>query len=370
MIFNEHLISCTNKIGLPIIKKILESEVRIMKPRTKSLFILIFIIFKPLYSTSYVSYSGSGGRLGDNLVALMHAAYAAYTNDVELIYTPFDYFEQLALSHKLRHVDHIMQDYRPTVKRFNPGEHLIINPNSDILYVVPYFPEGDWERIHCDCFKFECDWNNKGFLTYIRNLITPLNPQPAPNLDPAQLNIAVHIRRGGGVDSPLYSKFARIRTYSDVGYPLKFPPLRYYIGQLQKIFTSFASRSIHVHIFSDEQNPQELIDRIKTQVTYRDVTFSCRTTHNSPHLNVLEDLFAMPHYDILIRGTSNYAITADKLNDYLVVICPLIFEWHGDTLYIPQQKLRLNTSHPKYAWIADTIEQFTPQFTETEIVAW
>lgn len=323
-----------------------------MKKLSNKLYFLLWLLI-PLSCSgkSYVSYSGSGGRLGDCLVAFLHAAQVSYWHNLELVYNHFNYFDQLALSRIYRPLNEIHK-LRPKIKTFAPHESLNISKEDNVLYIIPYFPAGDYDRIHCNCFKFDCDWNNKEFLNIIRSAIKPHIAFPAPTLEENKINVAVHIRRGGGADAPLYNRVPPPGAYADTGYPMKFPPVKYYSDQLKKIIQLCAPASIHVHLFTDDTDPGSLIARIKAELTYDAIDFTCRTHGNYHNRNVLEDLFTMPHFDILLRGDSNYAVVAEKLADYLLVISPVDYKWQDEILIITKQKIRLNSAHKKYQRLA------------------
>ena len=126
---------------------------------------------------------------------------------------------------------------------------------------------------------------------------------------------------------------------------------------------------LYVHIFTSDTDPVALMNEIKNQIIHSSITFGCRTEGNHFHKNVLEDLFAMTAFDVLIRPDSNFSIVADKLNDYLCVISPWECEWNGNMLNITQQKLRLNIAHPKYEWILKESHQFNTMFHQIEKVS-
>lgn len=343
---------------------------------SKTILVCALLFSVEAQGKSYVTYSGSGGRLGDNLVAFLHAAYVAYVYDLQLLYTHFNYFDQLALS-KMFAKQSDLKNTALKVKHFAPHEKLSISQDNNIVYVIPYFPAGDYDRNHCNCFKFDCDWNNKEFLTFIRSAVRPLSAFAAPTLEDYKIHIALHIRRGGGADAPLYNRMPSSESaesltkkrvpppgaYADTGYPMKFPPVAYYIQQLKKIIQMCAPSPIHVHLFTDDTDPGSLVARIKSELNYN-VEFTWRTSGNYHNRNVLEDLFTMPHFDILLRSDSNYAVVAEKLKDYLLVVSPVDYVWQGEKLVITKQKIRINSGHKKYrritrddSWLAQNFAQ-------------
>lgn len=310
-----------------------------------SYWVLLLLLISTLDAKSGITFSASGGRLGDNLVAYLHAKYIAYTYNLEFLLVPHAYFNELELYTNERNFSEASHHYS-VHKSVSPHQPVIIDPNSNILYVIPYFP--DWEYgQNGNQFMLSFDWNDAGFLKEIRRQIKPKVMLDLPKLDNSKINIAVHMRRGGGVDQPLISRL--YRQPADISYPLKFPPIRYYIEQLNKICASCTNIPVYVYIFTDEQDPTSLMNELKSHIKYDDIIFECRARGNAHDLNFIYDMFAMTKFDILIRPDSNFSVVVDKLHDFLCVIHPYDFRWDHQKLFITQQKLRINSAHNKYS---------------------
>ena len=68
-----------------------------------SLAIYIFTFFGATkIFTSTITYELSGGRLGDNLVAYIHAKWISYKHDIPLEYKPFEHSNELVLCQQER----------------------------------------------------------------------------------------------------------------------------------------------------------------------------------------------------------------------------------------------------------------------------
>lgn len=79
---------------------------------------------------------------------------------------------------------------------------------------------------------------------------------------------------------------------------------------------------LYVFLFTDDCNPQRLVDKYKKLVGNSNIEFACRTERTDYFYNVLEDFFSMMYFDILIRPDSNFSIMAEKLGFHSVIISP------------------------------------------------
>jgi hypothetical protein len=274
---------------------------------------------------SYVTYDLSGGRFGDNLLAFMHAKWFSYRYKLPLLYKPFPYSDQLQLSlNEKPYRDEVLNKVSQTMILEN-SIHPKIKNDTSMLYVIPFFSECLSEVAICrDMVYLPIDWENEEFRRLVKQAIKPIANLPSLNLPQDKMTVAVHIRMGGGYDTA--------NTPAD--YPYKFPSLEYFIQQLKFLTHLFPGQSLYVHIFTDDQNPQKLLDFIKEQVDAPQIEYHCRDTGNNHFSNIIEDFFAMTQFDCLIRGESNFAVAADKITDYKVVIYPVQSIWDGHRNFV------------------------------------
>ncbi|MCI5052055.1 MAG: hypothetical protein MRY21_02830 [Simkaniaceae bacterium] len=187
------------------------------------------------------------------------------------------------------------------------------------------------------------------FLHHFRNSIHPIQKPKRMELPKGRISVAVHIRKGGGIDNPLKSEqiyhlpplpsseLSRIRRpfeEADLGEPLKFPPEQYYIDQIYRISEYFNHAPLYVHIFTDEKETQALLSRIKGALRLENVTWGIRDRGNGPKRHILDDLYAMTQFDCLIRSASNFSQIAQLLKDYSVVIYPIDWGWFQDRFLV------------------------------------
>jgi hypothetical protein len=145
------------------------------------------------------------------------------------------------------------------------------------------------------------------------------------------ITVALHIRQGGGFDAPLGTGCfvnGHWRIPSDRAYPLKFPPEHYYSDQLIKIWEMFDNAPIFACIFTDDQDPNSLIDRFKQRLKNASVTLACaHSGHNSFKENILDDVYQMSRFDCLIKSASHFSWISQLIGDHKIIIYPQLATW-------------------------------------------
>jgi hypothetical protein len=281
-----------------------------------------------------ITYTLSGGRFGDNLIAYLHARWLAFKHQLVFIYAPFPYSEQLKLHNESLPLGNVIGLYK---KRwtFRSEKDLSSLPRSTLI-VLPYFPESEIELKGNASFwpyQFSVDWREKNFKQLICSLISPsmvITSLEMPK-EPC-ITVAVHVRRGGNIDP----------AGSDLALPLKLPPDSFYIQAIRKMSEYFFHQNMYVYVFTDDLDPPQIMNKYKEAL--KDLThiqFDCRKQNNSPNANVLEDFFSIQKFDCLIRPDSNYTIVAEKLKDFKLVISPKDHHIENGIVYIDS----LNLSH-------------------------
>jgi len=229
-----------------------------------------------------------------------------------------------------------------------------INKKENIIYQTNIgFYSTEYDKIH----------NYPKIMELFKDIIQPINPINMPcNLKSEDVNIAIHVRKGGGFDRPLYSKdgldyniknltnfkpiSAHLRaeqvkktlfSYVDLRWPYKFPPDSFFIEQIKRIIKVIPDRKIHIHMFTDDLNPKKLVAKYKKHLNSKNIIFSCREFDNKHNKNILDDFFAISQFNFLIRPNSNYSFWAEKLGKLKISICPKHGTWMQDNVLIIDQ---------------------------------
>lgn len=281
-----------------------------------------------------VVYTFSGGRFGDNLIAYLHAKWISYKYQVPLLYTPFPYSDQLTMD---KYESMRLADYQTRFENYVlfKNEVEMESPQSNTIYEIPYFPDNylEVEMFHLEYLPyFVADWEDPGFSAELKKMVRPKNHLQLIKPPKGYLSVAMHMRRGGGVDS------ADMKLI----YPLKLPPETYYVEAIKRIRELYPHEKIYIFIFTDDLNPSLVLKEMKKRCQkMHKITFDCRKEQNGPTLNVLEDFFSMLNFDCLIRTVSSYSTAVEKLGRFRVAIGPKHCHIEGPNVTIDELEVNV-----------------------------
>lgn len=257
---------------------------------------------------SAVTYIGSYGRLGDQMLCYAHALWISYKYRIHLLFREFAGSEHFTMHHR-----DLVFENNPRL-RANPQEWLRkdvpFEPRKDSskFYIIPFFTESLHERNNVRISEpyFEVDWNDAGFRKVLKEAFTPVTSFPQLNLPTDRFCVALHVRRGGGYDS------AAIRAQLNK----KFPPDEFYIEQIKKIAKKY-NRPLYIHIFTDDPEPKLIAEKYQKAIADEvpDVEFGYRETGNSHKANVLEDFYQMAQFECMVRPNSNLSLMASVIGN-------------------------------------------------------
>lgn len=309
--------------------------------------LMLFTCMSFLYSTGSskvranfqgpaVTYSFSGGRFGDNLLAYLHAKWISYKYNVPILYRPFEYSDMLEL--------HFSEQRYPEWSFSNNKNHRLVRNCADLikglktpsLLVVPYYPEAKSERdqqVWRQNFwpYISVDWNDSSFKQILRKMVKPRVQVQKIEIPPETLSVACHLRRGGGFDSEHTFRHAA----------LKFPQDNFFIAEIRELLKRFPDKQLYVYLFTDDPEPLLIKEKFKKAFECEPITFDCRVGKNAHNLHVLDDFFALTQFDCCIHGESNFAICASTIADYIYESQPLSFHWDGNILVIDRVERKI-----------------------------
>ncbi len=317
----------------------------------------INIIAQPSIIT-YLGTSGWGGRFGDQMMMYIKAKWVASHHKMPFYYKQFKYSEQLMM--------HEMEtpwnpnlgkqfSYQKELRNIETNLDAHIQKQNNGLYIVHYYfmmPHWGQHQTLYDSQEI-AEWSdvidNEQFRDELRKTIAPryvLNTIVPPE---GRISIAVHVRKGGGFDWPLLSlqqydlneldaentePYITQDIYSDRFWPLKFPPDQFYIDQIKRISTLLQDAPLYVHVFTDDSNPQKIVESYQQAVNKPNILYGCRTSKNHHTANILEDLFSMAQCDCFIRAGSNFPQIAQLIGKHRIVIFPKSMKWIGKVMII------------------------------------
>ncbi len=289
-----------------------------------------------LFANAAVTYEFSGGRFGDCLISYLHAKWFSYKEGIPLIYKPFVHSTGLVMDEAELRVHPCKSNYSRNY--LGRGEVGCGRRTEGTLYICPYFPEDVWELQNTlslngePYYSFPVDWKDEGFREAALAMIAPKRKLQLPRLQEGAIHVALHLREGGGFD------FDDFRTR----FPLKLPPLHFYIDGLRAVLELFPGKKVECHVFTDALNPEALVRQIEEMIPNAQVQFRFRKGGNHFNRNVLEDFFSLFLFDVLIRPQSNFSMIPSLLKDYAVVYSPKECSIQEGVVRIEEVSLEIN----------------------------
>jgi len=283
-------------------------------------------------ATSAITYT-LVGRLGDQLTKYYHGKLLSYACNIPLLYKRLSrngnqFGEQFVMDieEEVRFDEKKARNFKHVINLDSNFDYTSIKRDNETLYIVGL----NLGKSVPDEIK-----NDPAFRKIIKHRISSRTQLQTIFRPKDQITVAVHVRKGGGFDSPLLSK----AQFADVRFPLKFPPNQYYIDQLKNLSKMFDKKPLYAHIFTDDKNPQRIVNLFKTALKGFKITFATRQKDNAHNVNVLDDLFGMAQFDCLIRPQSSLSIMAQNIGDHQVVINPIKAHWDKKTLIIDEVRV-------------------------------
>ncbi len=276
-----------------------------LKLSVNSFFLLLFVTHT-LLGEAKITYGFSGGRLGDHLIAYLHAKWISYEKQLPLLYIPFEQSDAFLL--------HELENPLPPHQNVTVLKNLsLLDRAKDLVYQIPYAPDylQEYQRIPglaAVCPFIKVDWEDKAFIECVRPFLSPRFPIETIPLPKDKITVALHIRRTVGVDvNP------KLVGY----YPYKFLPDQFYLDQIRWVYEEMGKKPLYVYLFSNDPDIGKVAEQYKNTLNLADVTFDW-----GKGKDVLTDFYSMMCFDCLIRPQSNLSIVASKFGYQKLVISP------------------------------------------------
>lgn len=302
-----------------------------------SLFILIIQInisrpcIEEPKKESVITYDVTGGRLGDHLLAYAKAKYIALKFNIPLLHNPFELSDQLVLD-DIEEPYSKEQEYQKTKKISSIPKYIT---HDNVLYILT---DKHWHG-----FNKTQEWYglpyDPGFFRVLKKYIRPKIKIPKIERSPNAVTIAIHVRTGGDYEDD------KQEILKDKG---KFPSKSYYITQLKIIGSLFSKKIIDVHIFTDESNPEYIIEMFREAFPDERYNWWCRMENNSHDCNVIEDLFMMAQCECLIRPRSCYSAIAQIIGNHKIISYTADTEEAHMLVRIKNRMIRANNKNIYY----------------------
>lgn len=290
---------------------------------------------------SMISYEvDQAGWLGTDLYKYIKAKWISHKYNIPFFYQPFQMSEELMVDTLEDHSAILFKHELPltSISDFSPK-------SKSIYYIDHKYQDPDWD----DPFEV-CSWSelrhDAKFLAHIRKRLKPNAPGRQVRIPKNCATLAVHIKRGNIGKYPLFSE-QTFSTYdktqkgpsldlpfADIKDPLRFPPLQFFIREIKSISQHESNRPLYVHIFTDAENPKDILNTVRDGVGLSNITYGIREEENSYADHIFDDLFALTQFEYLIRPRSSFSQIASLLADYKVIRYPVNAFWAGNRLIV------------------------------------
>lgn len=272
---------------------------------------------------SAVTYDFSGGRLGDNLVAYLHAKWLSYKYQMPFYFREFSYSDQFDL-HFSEPLKGEAKNQYDEVMALDPSHPEIMTTKSSALFVLPYYQDTKDTLMDPKFTPVLVDWDDPEFKKIIQKKLRFVHRPKEFAIPKNRISVAVHVRKGGGFDTP------------DVflSQPLKFPPNSYYIEQIKRIYNLLNRRPLYVHIFTDDLFPSKLLKEFKNATKFMNIEYGAREKATRYVNTMFDDLYMISQFRCIIRPDSNFSFVAAKMSNCKLEIYPAHAEIIGSKVRI------------------------------------
>lgn len=295
-----------------------------------------------LSNVSAITYIPGFGRFGDGLLNYSKAKWLSYKYNIPIFCTKFPYYDSLKICEIEKAYKNGMENDFKEVVRFKEREEpkfpkedgFKINRSRSCLYISNYYVD------------VKIDWEDEEFISELKKTIAPIIEINKQELPKDRVSVAVHVRKGGGFDDPIYSdpdaKNNGQKCFVDKVFPEKFPPDSFYIEQIKKLYEILGNVPMYVYIFTDDHDPARIINKYEKFFVGLDIKLDCRKSGNCHNNNVVEDFFTMMQFDCLIRSGSNFSFFVDMIGDFSAVISLEKAHWEGCNWIADKVDVKIN----------------------------
>ena len=289
----------------------------------------------------------SHDRFGDKIIEYCIAKYFSLLYQIPLCFKSFEGSEKLNMSMYEEKYDMNIEKKYPHKILVRSENEIASNLYPGTMFMIELeMPIIPLQKINAVLYRptepdpiFKKMQENKEFATKIRKMIAPIHPFMNLTLPKDSITVAVHVRKGSYHDldlGPLTSEqiFNKTKFGIDFYAPTKFPPEQFYIDQIKRLLALFKSSKFFIHIFTDDNNPEQIVQRFRHCINSDNVEFSYFHSNHYWHDTFVEDYYAMSQFDILIRPNSHLSGVSQLLGHHKLILWPNSCAWEANRLYI------------------------------------
>ena len=288
----------------------------------------------------------------DKLVAYIKAKWVAKKVKGFFVLKPFSGCEHFAFgSTEHRMPDHLVP-YVRAVSYANSNINWIADPAKLARIVATRSTRGRILLIHgstklwdqSDIFSWEELVNDEDFRASMIKSFTA-DPKKVASLPEAGATVAVCVRYGKGNKTSRLSPqffdgnrmaedpFKGKRVHHDLMNPEEYPPLQFYLDQIQKI-ASETEGHLYAKIFTDASNPNDLLEAFKERIENKDITLECypRTAFTDKYL--IEEMVDISRFKYLVHSQFSFPKLLTFLGSYTKTLYPKDVTWENGFLKV------------------------------------
>jgi len=295
-----------------------------------------------------VTTTNQGGRFGVCLYNYFLSKNIEYCHGIPALLYPFKYANQLKLYQQEKRVtpapNNSKQMLEANLTNIHHQYHRIIHLGdiNDLQQDMKAHNTGTLYFVD-SCAKCQKHMNltDEKFIQHMASLIAPHTPPPIIQWPKNCVRVAIHVRTGGGFDN-----FAMLQKQT-----IRIPSFCFFSSQISRLLTLFPGKKMHAHIFTDDQKPGHIMQKIQT-LCPREITFSCRKKGNHHDQNVITDFFSMATADVLIAPYSAFSRMAAIIGNpnmiFITVKTPATPPWIEGKNVITRYPLSGNYKIPSH----------------------
>ncbi|MCA9375041.1 hypothetical protein KC622_01780 [Candidatus Dojkabacteria bacterium] len=232
-----------------------------------------------------------------------------------MTYVPFEHGSSLQLRKLYPHApDHLEVK---VVTLLSDNDLSKIDLTKDVHYYIP------WKA------KLSVDYEDKNYRKLLKEAFSSRKKVKLLDLPDDMPSIALHVRVGSGtdnlsqtIDAPDKSSQQKKGRTTDKLFPGKFPSLSYYCEQIKHICKMLDNQHVYVHIFTDSERPEALVQSLKRTLSLDTVHFSYIKSKERSFYGVVEDFINLCRFEYIIRPRSWFSIMAEAVADWKISISP------------------------------------------------
>lgn len=165
-----------------------------------------YVTIEPIFYSSVGAQDNVKSRLGNQLLAYIKGQWAAHKLNLPYLHVHFDYDDLLKAGSAHKELKDFLS--------LHPNANLVTlqsveavklsNSIIPILHVVDYKTKSE-KKVFYHLHESLNMRSDKEFIAKIRDLLTPIKPIEIIVPPENKISVAVHVRKGGGYDQPLWS---------------------------------------------------------------------------------------------------------------------------------------------------------------------